>query len=131
MTTSVTAPPPPPPPDPSVAPPPAPARTRELVAGAFSGTPGRMRLFGAIAIVVSLLFGVLAFLAVTGYSSDLDNARSNSEQLVRIQRIRTNLVKADANATNAFLVGGLEPPAVRDAYTNGIATAARALAEAA
>ncbi len=49
---------------------------------------------------------------------------------MRIQTIRTNLVKADANATNAFLVGGLEPPAVRDAYTNGIATAARTLAEA-
>jgi hypothetical protein len=141
MTTSVRTPPPPPPPDPSLAPPPAPltgahpvsapARTRELLAGVFSGTPGRMRLFGAIAIVASLLFGVLGFLALTGYSSDLDDARSNAEQLVRIQRIRTNLVKADANATNAFLVGGLEPPAVREAYTNGIATAARALAEAA
>ena len=54
----------------------------------------------------------------------------NAEQLVRIQTIRTNLVKADANATNAFLVGGLEPPAVRDAYADGIATTARTLAEA-
>src|SRR5260221_260088 len=43
MTTSVTAPPPPPPPDPSVAPPPAPARTRELVAGAFSVLPRPIR----------------------------------------------------------------------------------------
>jgi hypothetical protein len=90
-----------------------------------------MRLLGAIVIAASLLFGVLAFLALTGYNSDLDEARANSEQLVRVQRIRTNLVEADANATNAFLVGGLEPPAVRDAYTNGIAGAARALTEAA
>jgi hypothetical protein len=90
-----------------------------------------MRLLGASAMVASLVFGVLGFLAVSGFSSDLDDARANAEQLVRIQRIRTTLVKADANATNAFLVGGLEPPAVRGAYTTGIATTARSLAEAA
>jgi hypothetical protein len=89
-----------------------------------------MRILGAIAIAVSVAFGVLAFLAVSRFHSDLDDARSNAEQLVRIQTIRTNLVKADANATNAFLVGGLEPPAVRDAYTNGISTTALTLAEA-
>ena len=40
-------------------------------------------------------------------------------------------MKADANATNAFLVGGLEPTAARAGYTDGIATAARTLAAAA
>jgi hypothetical protein len=89
-----------------------------------------MRVLGAIAIVASLAFGVLGFLAVSRFRSDLDDARSNAEQLVRIQSIRTNLVKADANATNAFLVGGLEPPEVRDAYTDGIATTAQVLAGA-
>jgi hypothetical protein len=101
-----------------------------VLSGAVSGTPGRMRVFGAIAIVCSLAFGLLGFLALLGFHSDLDDARRNAEQLVRIQAIRTNLVKADANATNAFLVGGLEPPTVRDAYTNGIATTARTLAAA-
>ena len=33
--------------------------------------------------------------------------------------LRTSLVKADANATNAFLVGGLEPTDVRDGYNDG------------
>lgn len=127
MTSSVSTPPAPP----AGWPGPAPStRARELLAGAASGTPGRMRILGAIAIVASLVFGVVGFFAISGYRSDLDDARNNAEQLVRIQSIRTNLVKADANATNAFLVGGLEPPGVREAYTEGIATTARTLAAA-
>ncbi|MGZ8752364.1 MAG: hypothetical protein ACXW1S_05225 [Acidimicrobiia bacterium] len=108
-----------------------PSRARELVVGMFSGTPGRMRLFGVVAIAACLAFGVLSFLAATRLHADIEDARDNAAQLVRIQTIRTNLVKADANATNAFLVGGLEPAAARDAYTGGIATTARTLAEAA
>jgi hypothetical protein len=89
-----------------------------------------MRVLGAIAIVVSLAFGVFGFLALLRFSSDLDEAGRNAEQLVRIQSIRTNLVKADADATNAFLFGGLEPAGVREDYTDGITTTARTLAEA-
>ena len=51
------------------------------------------------------------------------DARNDAAQLVRVQTIRTSLVKADANATNAFLVGGLEPAAARAGYADGIATA--------
>jgi hypothetical protein len=89
-----------------------------------------MRVLGGIAVVVCLAFGVGAFGALLRFHTDVVDAREHAEQLVRIQAIRTNLVKADANATNAFLVGGLEPPAVRDAYTDGITTTARTLAEA-
>lgn len=148
MTSPVATPPPPPPPPPPVptasggapaltgattagAPTPSvTTRARELFSGAVAGTPGRMRVLGAVAIVACLAFGVIAFLAVQRLHSNVEDARRNAEQLVRIQSIRTNLVKADANATNAFLVGGLEPPAVRDAYTDGITTTARTLAEA-
>ena len=119
-----TSPPPPSPPSPS-------SRARELLAGACSVTPGRMRLLGAIAITACLLFGGAAFGAATRLHTDVDNARANAAQLVRIQTIRTNLVKADANATNAFLVGGLEPASSRAAYTDGIAATAKTLAEAA
>src|SRR5262245_19077076 len=113
MTSAVTTPPtPPPPPPPTGAPPPLPAsasprptptaRTRERFADAVAGTPGRMRVMGAIAIVLCLAFGVLGFLALLGFHSNVENARENAEQLVRIQTIRTSLVTADANATNAF-----------------------------
>ena len=39
-------------------------------------------------------------------------------------------MKADANATNAFLVGGLEPADARAGYVDGINTAAATLAAA-
>jgi hypothetical protein len=70
-------------------------------------------------------------LATTRLHADITDTRNDAAQLVRVQTIRTSLVKADANATNAFLVGGLEPAAARAAYADGIATAARTIAAAA
>ncbi len=89
-----------------------------------------MRLYGGIAIVGCLLFTALAAGALFSQADNLAKARSDAAQLVRIQTIRTNLVSADANLTNAFLVGGLEPTAERSAYTQGISTASKTLAEA-
>ena len=48
-----------------------------------------------------------------------------------MQKIQTNLLSADATATNAFLVGGLEPPAQRASYDQAMTTPARLIAEAA
>jgi hypothetical protein len=48
-----------------------------------------------------------------------------------MQAIQTHVVQADADATNAFLVGGLEPPAQRADYTAAIASASQLIAEAA
>jgi hypothetical protein len=95
-----------------------------------AGTPGRLRLFGAVGMVACLVFAFIAFVATERLHDDISNARSDAAQLVRVQTIRTNIVKADANATNAFLVGGLEPADVRAQYDAGIATAARTLTEA-
>jgi hypothetical protein len=116
--------------DPVTAPPSALAVLRQAARSAFEGTPGRMRLYGAIAIVGCLVFGLFAFIAASSRAGALSSARSDAAQLVRVQAIRTNLVFADANLTNAFLVGGLEPPAARSAYEQGIATASRTLADA-
>jgi hypothetical protein len=96
-----------------------------------AGTPGRLRVYGALAIGACLLFGIFAFVGATTKADDLSGARSDAAQLLRIQAIRINLVTADASLTNAFLVGGLEPPAERATYEASIANAARALAEAA
>lgn len=104
---------------------------RVVIADAFAGTPGRLRLFAAVAVVACLLFGVGGFFVVNRLDTSLGSARAHAAQLVRIQAIRTSLVKADANATNAFLVGGLEPADARAGYVDGIETAAATLAEAA
>lgn len=113
---------------------PRPPHTWQVVArgirAAFAGTPGRLRLAGIVAVLGSLVFGLLTFVAVSTRADALAAARADAAQLVRIQTIRTSLVSADANLTNAFLVGGLEPPAARAAYQDGIADAAKELADA-
>ncbi len=78
-----------------------------------------------------VVFGVAAFSGALALDRNVNGQRNDAAQLVRVESIRTNLVKADANATNAFLVGGLEPADARAAYTAGISAAARALAESA
>ena len=57
--------------------------------------------------------------------------RSYTEQLVRVQNIKVHMLRADALATNAFLVGGLEAPEVREKYTESLTAASRTIAEAA
>jgi hypothetical protein len=106
------------------------SRAGELLRETFAGTPGRLRLFGGIAVAACLAFGVFSFVIVNQLNDALGNSRDHAAQLVRIQTIRTSLVKADANATNAFLTAGLEPAAVRQGYNDGINTAAATIAEA-
>jgi hypothetical protein len=98
---------------------------------AMAGTPGRMRAVGIAAVVATLLFGLAAGQAFRTADGALGRAAANSDQLVRIQAIQTNVVQADADATNAFLVGGLEPAAQRADYTEAVASASELIAEAA
>ncbi len=108
-----------------------PSRAGRLVAGWFAGTPGSLRLRGAISVFMCVAFGVAAFSGALALDRSVNGQRNDAAQLVRVESIRTNLVKSDANATNAFLVGGLEPADARAAYTAGITAAARVLAESA
>ncbi|HET6694298.1 MAG TPA: hypothetical protein VFG97_08330, partial [Pedococcus sp.] len=102
-----------------------------MVRSGLAGTPGRMRLVGIVSVVVTLLFGLAAGQAFRSADGALDRAAANTDQLVRVQEIQTSVVQADADATNAFLVGGLEPPAQRADYTAAVASASRLVAEAA
>ncbi len=89
----------------------------------LSGTPGRLRVAGAASVAACLLFGLAGFGAVRNRSNAIADAQRHSAQLVRIQDIRSNATQADAAATNAFLVGGLEPADERKSYDDGIAGA--------
>ena len=97
----------------------------------MSGSPGRLRTVGIVCVVATLLFGLAAGQSFRSADGALGRAAANSDQLVRIQAIQTNVVQADADATNAFLVGGLEPAAQRADYTEAIATASGLIAQAA
>jgi hypothetical protein len=106
-------------------------RATDLITEVFSGTPGKLRIFGAVAVIACLAFGGFGFWIVQNLNGALRDERAHAAQLVRVQAIQTNIFKADASATNAFLVGGGEPPATRQTYVSSIADAAEILAAAA
>lgn len=96
----------------------------------LSETPRLLRRLTTALTLVGLLFGVAGALTFGGLAYSLHRAESDTAQLIRVQQIQTNLLSADATATSAFLVGGLEPPAQRAAYDSAIAATTRLVAEA-
>ncbi len=111
----------------------APARTSAgaRLSAELATTPGRLALATAVAVVACLLLGVTGFLAGSNQSAALDDAQRDTAQLVGIAGAAQRPGVADATATNAFLVGGLEPPEQRArATTTSLSAAAQALADA-
>ena len=104
---------------------------RNAVARWFEGTPGTMRALLILTAAISVVFGLCAAQGFRQSDGALKRAEANATQLVRIQAIHTNLVSANADATNAFLVGGLEPPQQRQHFVDSMAAAAGLIAEAA
>ncbi len=101
------------------------------VRSGFEGTPGKLRGIGALTLVACLVFGLAAGFAFRAADGALSRAGANTDQLIRVQAIQNKVVQADADATNAFLVGGLEPAAERAEYTAAITSASKLIAEAA
>ncbi|WP_251153886.1 hypothetical protein [Cellulosimicrobium sp. Marseille-Q4280] len=96
--------------------------------GALRRTPGRLRLVLALSVLASVALGLLGFQAGSVQSRALDAAAEDSAQLVGVQDVRNALVAADATATGAFLVGGLEPAEQRARYDELVDQAAADLA---
>lgn len=90
-----------------------------------------MRLVSAALVAVGVLAGLGATQSFRTADGALQRASDNAAQLVRLQDIRTSLVRADADATNAFLVGGLEPADQRRDYDQAVERAASLVAFAA
>ncbi len=94
-------------------------------------TPRELRRLTTLVIVAGLVFGAAGLATFLLLTSALHRAESSTAQLIRVQQIQTNLLRADANATNAFLVGGLEPADQRQAYDDAITESSQLIAEAA
>ncbi len=110
------------------------SRTDALIASlrsGFEGTPGRLRGLAAVTVLAALVFGLAAGYSFRAADGALGRAQANTDQLIRVQAIQNHVVQADADATNAFLVGGLEPAAQRADYTEAVTSASRLIAEAA
>ena len=77
---------------------------------------------------------VWALLTAALLANSVQNNRAgaaNTAQLTRIHAIESSLFRADAIATNAFLVGGLEPAEQRAAYDDALEEVSRLVTQAA
>lgn len=118
-------------PAPQAAPPPPAAAKAPAPAAAQVDTPALLNRWQLIGMSVAIVFGVLsALIQFGGWQSD-GRAADDTEQLVRIQKIQSSLLSADALATNAFLVGGLENTEQRNKYDAAIDQVLTGIAEAA
>lgn len=101
---------------------------RSALSGIFQGTPGRMRLLGLLGVLAALLLGGISANAILASEAAAERAANNTEQVLRMQSIHVDLLRADALATNAFLVGGLETPKTRNTYDEAMASVVRNIA---
>ena len=104
---------------------------RSIADRLLHGTPGRMRLFGLLGVIAAVLLGAVSANALVASQAAVERAANNTAQVVRVQSIHVDLLRADAVATNAFLVGGLESPQSRAKYEAAMGRVASGLAQAA
>lgn len=106
-------------------------RVRGRLGRAFEGTPGRLRTAAIVGVLVTLVFAAVGANAFRTRADALDDARNSAGQLVRVQQIATDLVRADSLVTNAFLQGQQSGSAGGAGYQAAITDASKLLAEAA
>jgi hypothetical protein len=100
-------------------------------ASSYVDTPALLNRWQLIGMSVAIVFGIVsALVQFAGWQSD-GRAADDTEQLLRVQEVKTSLLRADALATNAFLKGGLEDPAQRKEYDAAIDGVLKDIADAA
>lgn len=107
------------------------ASASETVRHYLAGSPGRLRIVSALAVLAAVLVALGGGAALRERSNALDEARRSAAHLVLVQSVQINLVQANADVTNSFLKFGLEPEDQRLDYINKIQAASRDLAVAA
>ena len=118
-------------PAPAATTPSAPGAVAGLPAGTTTATPGWLARWRLVIAAACILASVATALMLFSTWQATRAASADTAQLVRVQTIKVNLLRADALATNAFLVGGLEPAEQRAAYDTGLAEVERTLTDAA
>ena len=104
---------------------------RSIASRLLHGTPGRMRLYMALGVLAAVVLGAISANALLSSQAAVARAANNTAQVVRAQSIHVDLLRADAVATNAFLIGGLETPESRARYQDAMSRVATGVAEAA
>ncbi|WP_232678015.1 hypothetical protein [Nocardioides sp. R-C-SC26] len=110
---------------------PAPLVTSDGARNLAEDVPGLLNRLQVLAVATVVIFGVVsALIQVLSWQAG-GRAADNTEQVVRVQKIQSLLLRADALATNGFLIGGLEPADQRAAYQSSIEDVLRLITDAA
>ena len=99
--------------------------------GFMTSTPGRLTAVGIVLILLTVAAGFLAAATIENRQARLGSVLTETEPLANsAQNLYSALSVADAAAATAFIWGGLEPPAVRDRYTQSIGEASAEIVNA-
>lgn len=90
-------------------------------------TPAKLRAMQMGTVVLAALIGVLGVIGLSRRSADLRQAAVSADSLVRIQGVRAALVRADALASESYLLGGKERPEQRQQFVDRLAEASAGL----
>ncbi|MDN5727254.1 MAG: hypothetical protein L0G99_15185 [Propionibacteriales bacterium] len=93
-------------------------------------TPQLLRIWMLISVASALVFGLVTMLTMINTADAQTRAADNTAQMIRVQEIQAKLLRADALATNAFLIGGLEPADQRADYDAALDDTSRLIVEA-
>ena len=93
-------------------------------------TPRRLRLVSLGVVVAGVVVALLGAMTFSYLAFSLNRAQADTAQLIRVQKIQSNLLSADATTTNAFLVGGLAPPEQRAVYDQALSSTSALIVEA-
>ncbi|MBJ8339604.1 hypothetical protein JGU71_11970 [Antrihabitans sp. YC3-6] len=92
-------------------------------------SPARLIAMGIVLVVLCVAAGAVAAATVRDRQQTLNTVLDETEPYAASsQRLYSSLSIADAAASTAFISGGIEPKAVRDAYSQAIGEAAAELA---
>jgi len=95
-------------------------------------SPGRLQLILAALLALGLLTGLVAGLTARSANAGTADLGNRAQPLlVEAEAIYSGLADADTTAAQAFLAGGLEPPALTRRYEADLAQATTALTSAA
>lgn len=92
--------------------------------------PGRLRRLRFLCALAVAAFSVFTLVQLQLGVNASHRALADAQQVIRIQDIKVDLLRADALATNAFLVGGLETSETRTAYDGALTRATTTIAAA-
>jgi hypothetical protein len=95
----------------------------------LEGSPGRLRVVAALAVLASLTFALLGGGGYLMWSNSVKAAQADTTQLVLVQRVQNDLMEANALASTAYLAGKLPMASTQGTYEAKVKDAAEQMAQ--